>query len=203
MWSRNSRAEPAAPAAQRDRLGDQLLDGRPKHIGELLDRVIADDRDDPQRHDAFLTRVTADSTVTQATRWRLSGTLTRLAPRRRRRAPDAAVVSERPLVPIDRSLTHPKITVQPVFDDSEVPRRWHSCERMYRDGRTKDAPSPRPGVSTAEIIWRWCPCGSHCVLHNGRKTTDWCDRNAARRDPKWPTRRSFHQRNASPYVHLI
>lgn len=97
----------------------------------------------------------------------------------------------------------------PVWEDTEIPPWWHSCSRIARLGRAKIIPLPLPtDTGIEEVIgveWtrQCCPCGNARVMLwiNGRWEPygSWCgDRNAARRDPTFPTRRSAYPDGAPP-----
>jgi hypothetical protein len=105
--------------------------------------------------------------------------------------------SEFPSVSFDTAAI--PLRVQPVWPDSQRPRRLHSCNRMSRMGSTKKAPKIAQGIIAGDqYIEEFCPCGGsrEWVLYlqpdgswsDGEPVGKWLNRNLARKDKGWATR---------------
>lgn len=111
----------------------------------------------------------------------------------------------------------PRTRFLPVWEAMEIPPRWHSCSRMARSGRAKLIPRPLPAdrgrttVLSTVVGDEWtrqvCPCGADRVMRlvagRWQPAGSWCDRNAARRDPNFWTRRSAYPNGAPPHTLFI
>lgn len=110
--------------------------------------------------------------------------------------------------PIDRSLLPTTILkIQPVWDDDEIPPRWHSCNTQSRNGKTKIVPPLDGSVSQVRWSHEVCACGGSRQMTDDNSgytpVSGWFDKNRVRKDPTCPTRRAIYGEKPLPFIKLI